>query len=64
LSQHITEKAEVMLNPKELILSVFIFAFGLATATHAQEVNTLFTTPQKFVVFLSQMKERRFWRHI
>jgi quercetin dioxygenase-like cupin family protein len=29
---------------KELILAVFIFAFGgLATAFHAQQVNTLFT---------------------
>jgi quercetin dioxygenase-like cupin family protein len=28
---------------KKLILSVFIFTFGFATATHAQQVNTLFT---------------------
>jgi quercetin dioxygenase-like cupin family protein len=28
---------------KKLILSVFIFAFGFATAAHAQQVNTLFT---------------------
>ena len=27
---------------KKLILSVFIFTFGFATATHAQQVNTLF----------------------
>jgi hypothetical protein len=26
---------------KKLILSVFIFTFGFATATHAQQVNTL-----------------------
>jgi quercetin dioxygenase-like cupin family protein/uncharacterized membrane protein YphA (DoxX/SURF4 family) len=28
---------------KKLILSVFIFTFGFATATHAQQVNTLLT---------------------
>ena len=28
---------------KMLILSVFIFTFGFATATHAQQVNKLFT---------------------
>jgi hypothetical protein len=28
---------------KKLILSVFIFTFGFATAMHAQQVNTLFT---------------------
>jgi quercetin dioxygenase-like cupin family protein len=28
---------------KKLILSVFIFAFGFATAAQAQQVNTLFT---------------------
>jgi len=28
---------------KKLILSAFIFTFGFATATHAQQVNTLFT---------------------
>ena len=28
---------------KKLIFSVFIFTFGFATATHAQQVNTLFT---------------------
>jgi quercetin dioxygenase-like cupin family protein len=28
---------------KKLILSVFIFTFGSATATHAQQVNTLLT---------------------
>src|SRR5205807_10538248 len=28
---------------KKLILSVFIFTFGFATAAHAQQVNTLFT---------------------
>ena len=32
-----------MHNMKKLILSVFIFAFGFATAAHAQQVNTLFT---------------------
>lgn len=32
-----------MHNMKKLILSVFIFTFGFATATHAQQVNTLFT---------------------
>ena len=32
-----------MHNMKELILSVFIFTFGFATATHAPQVNTLFT---------------------
>ena len=28
---------------KKLILSVFIFTFGFATAMHAPQVNTLFT---------------------
>jgi quercetin dioxygenase-like cupin family protein len=28
---------------KKLILSVFIFTFGFATETHAQQVNTLLT---------------------
>ena len=32
-----------MYNMKKLILSVFIFTFGFATATHAQQVNTLLT---------------------
>src|SRR5262245_53415042 len=32
-----------MHNMKTLILSVFIFTFGFATATHAQQVNTLLT---------------------
>ena len=32
-----------MLNVKKLILSVFIYTFGFATATHAQQVNALFT---------------------
>ncbi len=32
-----------MHNMKRLILAVFIFTFGFATATHAQQVNTLFT---------------------
>ena len=32
-----------MHNMKKLILSVFIFTFGFATATHAQQVNTLLT---------------------
>jgi quercetin dioxygenase-like cupin family protein len=32
-----------MHNMKKLILSVFICAFGFATAAHAQQVNTLFT---------------------
>ena len=32
-----------MHNMKKLILSVFIFAFGFATATHAQQGNTLLT---------------------
>ena len=31
-----------MHNMKKLILSVFIFTFGFATAMHAQQVNTLF----------------------
>src|SRR4030095_4101741 len=43
LSQHITERTEAMHNMKKLILSVFIFTFGFATATHAQQVNTLLT---------------------
>ena len=34
-----------MHNMKKLILSVFIFTFGSVTATHAQQVNTLFTKP-------------------
>jgi quercetin dioxygenase-like cupin family protein len=32
-----------MHNIKKLILSVFIFIFGFATATHGQQVNTLVT---------------------
>src|SRR5262245_65802849 len=32
-----------MHNMKKLTLSVFIFTFGFATATHAQQVNTLLT---------------------
>jgi quercetin dioxygenase-like cupin family protein len=32
-----------MYNMKKLILSVFIFTFGFATATNAQPVNTLLT---------------------
>jgi quercetin dioxygenase-like cupin family protein len=32
-----------MHNMKKLILSVFIFAFGFATATQAQQVKKLFT---------------------
>ena len=32
-----------MHNMKKLLLWVFIFTFGFATATHAQQVNTLFT---------------------
>ena len=32
-----------MHNMKKLTLSVFIFTLGFATATHAQQVNTLFT---------------------
>ena len=32
-----------MLNMKKLMLSVCIFTFGFATATHAQQVNTLLT---------------------
>src|SRR5262249_4064125 len=32
-----------MHNMKKLIISVFIFTFGFATATHAQEVNKLLT---------------------
>ena len=32
-----------MHNMKKLILSVFIFTFGFATATRAQQVNTLLT---------------------
>jgi hypothetical protein len=43
LSQHITERTEAMHNMKKLILPVFIFTFGFATATHAQQVNTLLT---------------------
>ena len=43
LSQHMTERTEAMHNMKKLILSVFIFTFGFATATHAQQVNMLLT---------------------
>ena len=32
-----------MYNMKKLILSVFIFTFGFATAMHAPQVNTLLT---------------------
>jgi quercetin dioxygenase-like cupin family protein len=45
ISQHITERTEVRHNMKKFILSVFIFTIGFATATHAQEVNTLFKKP-------------------
>ena len=34
-----------MHNMKKLILSVFIFTFGFASATHAQQVNTLLRKP-------------------
>src|SRR6266480_1187162 len=43
ISQHITERTEAIHNMKQVILSVFIFTFGFATATHAQQVNTLLT---------------------
>jgi quercetin dioxygenase-like cupin family protein len=43
VSQHITERADAMRNMKRLTLFVFILTFGLATATHAQQVNTLLT---------------------
>ena len=36
-----TLNLEGLHNTKKLILSVFIFTFGFATATHAQQVNTL-----------------------
>jgi quercetin dioxygenase-like cupin family protein len=42
-NRHISERTEVRHNMKKLILSVFIFTFGFATATHAQEVNKLLT---------------------
>jgi hypothetical protein len=35
----ITERTEAMHNMKKLILSIFTFLF--ATATHAQQLNTL-----------------------
>ena len=38
-----TLNLEGLHNMKKLILSVFIFTFGFATATHAQQVNTLLT---------------------
>src|SRR5438445_12719570 len=38
-----SERTEAMHNVKKIILSVFIFTFGFATATHAQQVNTLLT---------------------
>jgi hypothetical protein len=34
-----------MNNMKKLILSVFIFTLGFATATHAQQVNTVLKEP-------------------
>jgi Kef-type K+ transport system membrane component KefB len=37
-------RTEARHNMKKLILSVFIITFGFATATHAQQVNTLFTS--------------------
>ena len=40
---HHPERTEAMHNMNKLILSVFIFTFGFATATHAQQVNTLLT---------------------
>src|SRR4029434_824986 len=47
-----------MHNMKKLILSLFIFTFGFATATHAQQVNTLFTkqlpeAPGKEIEFIT-----------
>src|SRR5207244_11974226 len=42
-SQHIHVMQEPMRNIMKLILSVSIFNFGLDTATHAQQVNTLLT---------------------
>jgi hypothetical protein len=41
IAAHHPEKTEAMDSMKKLILSVFIFTFGFATATHAQQVNTL-----------------------
>ena len=45
LSQHISERTGAVYNMKKLILSVFIFTLGFATATQAQQVNTLLTKP-------------------
>src|SRR5246500_5849328 len=47
-----------MHNMKKLTLSVFIFTFGFATATHAQQVNTLLTkqlpeAPGKKIEFIA-----------
>jgi quercetin dioxygenase-like cupin family protein len=38
-----TERKEAMHNMKNLVLSVVVFTFGFAAATHAQEVNKLLT---------------------
>jgi hypothetical protein len=43
IAAHHSERTEAMHNMKKLILSLFIFTFGFATATHAQQVNTLLT---------------------
>ena len=37
---------------KKLILSVFIFTFGFATATHAQQVNKLLTLSCRHLVLV------------
>jgi hypothetical protein len=52
---------EVMHNMKKLILSVYLYPFRFATATHNQQVNTLLT---------KQLPEHRVkrliltWRHV
>jgi quercetin dioxygenase-like cupin family protein len=43
IAAHHLERIEAMHNTKRLILSVLIFSLGFGTATHAQQVKTLFT---------------------
>jgi hypothetical protein len=41
IAAHHPERTEAMDSMKKLMFSVFIFTFGFATATHAQQVHTL-----------------------
>jgi quercetin dioxygenase-like cupin family protein len=43
ISARHSERTEAMQDMKKLILSVFVFTFGFAAGTHAQQVDTLLT---------------------